>query len=372
MQRRDFFRNAALTTAGFYLSPFTGESRTPVSEWDGKPSSDDWLYLGSNENPYGPSKAMLKAMRASLTDGNRYGMKHALPLREQLATRHGVTADNILLGAGSSEILGLTTLLALQHGGELLTCNPTFRIWMEMANALGGVLNSQALRPDKTFDLNLLDKTAGANTRLIYVCNPNNPTGTKLPHGELKTYLEATTTRHFVLLDEVYQDFIAATDPSFAKMAAANQNLVIARSFSKLYGLAGMRIGYAIGHPATLAKMAARQAWPGNSLTQVSLAAATAALSDQPFADFYLAKNRAAMAVLTAALQRRNIAYIPSHTNFLYFKADRLPTDFIPQMEKRKVTVREIKETDGRWCRISIGTEAEMEAFVQRMDGLLA
>ncbi len=372
MQRRDFFRNTALTASAFYLSPFTGESSALAATTVEMPPSDGWLHLGSNENPYGPSKATLKAMRAALTLGNRYGMKRAGQLREQLAQKHGVSADNILLGAGSSEILGLTTLLALQHGGELLTCNPTFRIWMEMANALGGKLNSQALRPDKTFDLNVLDRTAGSATKLIYLCNPNNPTGTKLPHQELKTYVESAASKYMVMLDEVYQDFVANTDPSFGTMAAANPKLIVVRSFSKLYGLAGMRIGYAIGHPDTLKQMAARQAWAGNSLTQVSLAAASAALDDKPFADMYLEKNRAAMAVLTAGLQRRGIAYIPSYTNFLYFKADRLPTDFLQQMEKRKVTVREITEPDGRWCRTSIGTEAEMAAYVQHLDGFLA
>jgi histidinol-phosphate aminotransferase len=369
MNRRNLLQWGALTAGGFLTSPFTGEARMPEI-WNPNltpPTADlPFLRLGSNENHNGPSKKSMKYMQQALENGNFYGDERARQLIDAIAKKQGVAPANILLGAGSTEILGLAALLALQHGGEMLTADPTFKIWMPMAKSLGATVKTVNLTPDKYYDLPKISEQAGSNTRLIYICNPNNPTGTKLDRSNLADFIQSHLPTTKILLDEVYLEFIE--DASFAQLALQHPNLIIARSFSKVYGLAGMRIGYAIAHADTVAELAKRQPRGNNAISQPGAAAALGALEDTKFVEQYLADNREALSITSTYLANRKIRYIPSVANLMYFSLDGFAPNFLQQMLEKQVMMREVVESDGsRWGRVSMGTPKMMRMFCERM-----
>jgi histidinol-phosphate aminotransferase len=369
MNRRHLLQWSALTAGGFLASPFTGETRTPQlpSDWlKISESEKPFLRLGSNENHNGPSKKSLKYMEETLKLGNLYGDERARQLIAAIAAKQGVAPENILLGAGSTEILGLTALLALQQGGEMLTADPTFKIWMPMAKALGASVKTVQLTPEKYYDLPRLSAQMGSNTRLIYICNPNNPTGTKLERARLSDFIQAHLNTTKILLDEVYLEFVE--DTSFAQTALQHPNLIIARSFSKVYGLAGMRIGYAIAHADAIAALARLQPRGNNGISQPAAAAALGALEDTRFVQQYLTDNREALRITADFLSKIDVKYIPSVANLMYFSLEKYQPDFLPEMLKKGVMMREVVEADGsRWGRVSMGTPKMMQAFCERL-----
>lgn len=359
-------QNATLGATAFLLSPLIGESAT--ANISASPMPHDWIRLGSNENPYGPFPQSRKRMKEYLDTANRYpSLKE--DLIRLIADKMKVDNEYIMLGAGSSEILGLATLLYLQNGGELLTPMPTFRIWMNVARALGARVKTIPLDQDKKLDLEALNRNFNANTSMVYVCNPNNPSGSELDHDRVVDFVKNAAKKCPVLVDEVYKDF--SEHPSLAGLTESIPNLVVARSFSKIYGLAGMRIGYGIAHPDTVKKLENLQAWPGFSVTQLSLAAAIGALEDKKTFELSMQKNREALKITTDYLSSKNIRYIPTTTNLLYFSLDKVPADYLDRMEAKKVIVREIKEEDGRWSRVSMGRPEDMRLFCKYLDEMI-
>lgn len=366
MDRRKWLHYAGLGSTAFLTSTLTGEAMSGIS-----PSiidSEDWINLGANENPYGPFPESRRQMKAYLNTANRYpSLKEKLI--GEIAQKMGLDTEYIMLGAGSSEILGLATLLFLQKGGELLTATPTFRIWMNMARALGAKVNAIPLDEAKKHDLGKMNDALNGRTAMVYICNPNNPSGTELEYPRLVDFVRATSKKSPVLVDEVYHDFSEA--PSLAGLTQDIPNLVVSRSFSKIYGLAGMRIGYGVAHPDTIKKLKGLQPWSGVSVTQLSLAAALGALMDKKTLSFSMEKNKESLKITTDFLKDRSLRYIPTKTNLLYFSLERIPEDYLERMKANKIIVREVKEAEGRWSRVSMGTPAQMKIFCEHLDAML-
>ncbi len=366
MDRRKWLQNAGLGGTAFLLSPLTGEAMTRFSLHN--ETSDKWINLGANENPYGPFPESRRLVKEYMKTANRYPTLKE-ELIQQISKKVNLEPEYIMLGAGSSEILGLATLLFLQNGGELLTATPTFRIWMNMARTLGATVNGIPLNKEKKHDLQKMEKSVHANTQMVYICNPNNPSGTEVDHDELVNFLRTVSKKSPILADEVYQDFSDA--PSLARLTPEIPNMVVARSFSKIYGLAGMRIGYGIAHPDTIKKLQALQPWSGVSVTQLSLAAGLGALKDKKTFDFSMEKNRESLKITTDFLKERSIRFIPTKTNLLYFSLDRVPEDYLDRMKAQNIIVREVKEADGRWSRVSMGKPEEMKLFCKHLEAML-
>lgn len=360
MNRRTWLKFSALLTASAYVGTAYAEQtgcRLPISDLP-----NDWLRLGSNENPYGCSPKAMQAMQAALKECNRYPNYDLLI--QKIADYHGVAKEQVFLTAGSSEALALSAVAFARNASQnIVTAKPTFNVFPDVAERMGIKRIDVPLTAEKVIDLNRMAAAVNKQTAAVYVCNPNNPTGTKLETEVLHGFVKDISKKTAVVIDEVYHDFIDA--PSLIPATANNPNLVIIRSFSKVYGLAGMRIGYAIAHADTVKKMQALISRPGITVSQAGLAAAVAALDDRDFVQMYLEKNRESRQVLYDYLKAAGIRYIPSYANLVYFSLEGFPPTYLKDMQARKVIVREVDDYGQRWCRVSMGTPEEMQRFTE-------
>lgn len=364
-------RRTLLVSAGAALtSPLISSARNPLLSCDSEElhlADDAWLLLGSNENPYGPSPMARKAMSEAIIDGNRY--PHVEPLIHKIAERHAISPDQVVVGAGSAEILGLAALLTANKGlGNIVSAKPTFFLFMDYARRCGLQHKEVPLDDKKAHNLAQISAAITSETKAVYICNPNNPTGTVIAYDLLKQFCIEHGKNTLVVLDEVYMDYINA--PSLIPLTMELPNLIIVRSFSKLFGLAGMRVGYAVAHADTAKKLLQLQSWKGNAITQVSMAAALASLNDKDFQTLSRTKTSESREIVYNYLQKKNIPYALSVANVVYFSLERFPTDYIRQMESKKIMVREIQDYSSRWCRVSMGTPENMKVFCSALESL--
>jgi histidinol-phosphate aminotransferase len=319
------------------------------------------ILLNSNENPYGPSPMAQKAMLQHYRSSNRYPDDYILSVKQKIAAHWQVEAENILLGAGSSEIIGLTCLLVSQKKKQVVTAEPGYKVWNGQAASFGLEFERVALTGDKKTDLDAMQARINDDTAMVYVCNPNNPTGTFVSANKLKDFAEAASKKTMVFIDEAYTEY--ADIESLSGLAVPNPNVVVAKTFSKVYGLAGARIGYAIAHPDTISKLAARQPWSDGAISIVSAAAAIASLDDTAYVKDILLKTARARTMCTETFQQLSLEYIPSNTNFILFNIDTIKKDCIKELAARNIQVQSRNHFNGRWCRVSMGTIAEMKIF---------
>jgi histidinol-phosphate aminotransferase len=360
--RRTWLKQSGLALAGIALlndniyalpghSAFNGTAVPP-----GAP-----IRLSSNENPYGPSPMARKAMAEAVAASNRYPWTNTNLLIDKIAAGYGLRGDNVLMGAGSSEILGLVAQYASLTKGNAVAADPTFRSWWNAAEKCGLQIVKVPLTADKKHNLPAMLSSINAQTRLVYVCNPNNPTGTVLPPAELKSFIEEASKKALVLLDEAYIEY--CEEPTLAGMVAGNKNLVVVKTFSKIYGLAGARIGYALAHADTIDQLAGLQPWANAGASAVALAAASASLDDKDFINSTKAKNTAAKQAACKVFKEMNIPFIASHTNFIYYSSKGFPGDVNAALKKNNVEATRIIEEEGRWTRITVGTMEEMNIY---------
>jgi histidinol-phosphate aminotransferase len=217
------------------------------------------------------------------------------------------------------------------------------------------------LTADKKHDLQRMKEKVTAKTKLVYVCNPNNPTGTVLPTNELRAFIYDVSRDSLVLLDEAYTEY--SDEPSLAAMVKDNPNLVIAKTFSKIYGLAGARVGYALAHPSMIAQLTELQPWANAGPSAVSLAGALATLDDESFLKMSKAKNKECRDHISNVFTTLGVKYIPSHTNFMYYSLANQKSDLLAALAENNIRGGRITEENGKWSRISIGTKDDMDRF---------
>ena len=359
--RRSWFKQASIIAAGLGLQSFNGLS-AHTKEHFARKTADGKIRLDSNENPYGPSPMARAAMTAAVTDSNRYNWDLRGSLIEGIAKKIKVSEDNILLGAGSTEILDLMVRFTSMEKGSFVVADPTFAYWAATAQRLGLEKITVPLSNDKRHDLPAMLKAIRPDTKLIYLCNPNNPTGTICRREELLSFINKATQKTIVLVDEAYLDFTG--QPSLCDQVADNKNLVIAKTFSKIYGMAGARVGYAIAHPETLERISKLQLWSNGSVSVVSAAGALLSLSDSDFVSTTALLNEKAREYTTENLERLSIPCIISHANFIYFSLADYDKDFFKRLEKNNIIGTRVYEEKGKWSRITVGTMEEMQAFI--------
>ncbi len=319
------------------------------------------IRLSSNENPYGPSPMARKAMTDAVAGSNRYPWVNTNLLIDKIAAPYGLKNENVLMAAGSSEILGLVAHYASLQKGNAVSADPTFRSWWNAAEKCGLNIIKIPLTVDKKHDLTAMLSSINSQTRLVYVCNPNNPTGTVLPADNLKSFIEEASKKALVMLDEAYIEY--CDEPSLAAMVANNKNLVVVKTFSKIYGLAGARAGYALAHADTIDQLASLQPWANAGVSAVSIAAASASLDDKDFISSTKTKNAAAKQAACNAFKELKIPYIDSHTNFIYYSSNGFNGDINAELKKNNIEGTRIIEETGRWTRITVGTMDEMKIF---------
>jgi histidinol-phosphate aminotransferase len=320
------------------------------------------IRLSSNENPYGPSPMARTAMAGSIPLGNRYQWQMIRDLISAVAVKNKLTDDNVLVGAGSTQIIDTAIQFAAVQKENFIVAEPTFSRWADAAGNSGLHKISVPLTTDKRHDLPAMLQAIKADTRMIYICNPNNPTGTICKYDELLSFIKEATKRTLVLIDEAYLDY--TTETSLSSLVTENENLIVVKTFSKIYGLAGARIGYALAHTKTIEKMGGLQSGANIAISVVSLAGALASLKDNDFVKESYAKNEKARTFTIEQLERLNISCISSHTNFIYFSLLNYKKDFFAQLKVNNIEGTGLFEENGKWSRITIGTMQEMEQFI--------
>lgn len=360
--RRRWFKQIGLGVAGIGLANYQSLAN-PVNDIFNFSPGNLPVKLSSNENPYGPSPMARKAMMDHINSSNRYNWQLTSELMEILARKHSVTTDNILMGAGSTEILDLVARFAATQKGTLVIADPSYAYWTDTAERAGLTKITVPLTADKKIDLDAMLKAIRTDTRLIYICNPNNPTGTICNLNKLVDFISEASKKALVLVDEAYLDF--TDQPSVSSLVLENKNLVVAKTFSKIYGLAGARIGYGIANETTIEQLSGLPSWANGSISVVSTAAALASVKDKNFVADTYSFNQKARQFTSEQLGKLQLTCIPSHTNFIYFSLANYKKDFFEQLKTNQIAGTKIYEEPGKWTRITVGTMGEMQQFIK-------
>jgi len=332
-------------------------------------ASENTIHHNFNENPNGPSPKALGALDSCGPVAARYPHATNLQLTDTLAKNYNVSRENIALGCGSTEILRCVDMAFLGPGKNLVVAQPTFEAVLEYARITQAAPVRIPLTADHRHDLPKMAAACTSKTGVVYVCNPNNPTGTIVTREELATFIPAVPSSTLILVDEAYFDF--ADDPHYGSVAEWTQkypNLVIARTFSKIYGMAGMRLGYAVGAKETIARIS-EQALQDNGNAAV-LAAGLASLGDTDHVLSCRDKINGTRKWLCGELAKDGRSYIPSQTNFVMIDMHTDVQPIIDQFAARNILVGRRFPSMNNFLRITIGTQQETETFVTALRGI--
>jgi histidinol-phosphate aminotransferase len=362
LSRRAFA--SSLAAAGGAL--VAGLEPRPAAASLRKDDPRDAVQLNSNESPYGPSPKALEAMKRAELVAARYPDDLEEEMLEAIAEHHGIAPSRIVMGCGSSEILRLADAAFLAPGRTVLAAEPTFEAVLEYAGVHGGEPVKVPLDGRFRHDLGRMAAACDGRTALVYVCNPNNPTGTIVSGAELLAFLEQVPRTAVVLVDEAYHHFVE--DRTYRSMTEALDrfpNVIVARTFSKIHGMAGMRLGYALASEAN-AKTLRQHGYWGN-LNAAVLAAARESLGD---AD-HVARQRALLngtrRRLCEELTRDGRRYIPSEANFLMIDVGQDVGPVVEAFREHGILVGRRFPAMPTWLRVSIGTARETDAFLRAL-----
>jgi|SRR6266516_2665776 len=360
------------------LRSATGDVSPALSGIAGTNPTISIVRLSSNENPYGPSPAALKAMTDAFGLAWRYPDEHVDVLVEKLAKLNGVSTNQILLGNGSGEILKVCAAAftgpsrtaqiipaknaAVLASGKLVVADPTFEAIVRHANVSGAQVVKVPLTRDYRHDLAKM-LVAAKGTGLIYICNPNNPTASITPKDEIREFLSRAPGETVILIDEAYHHYVESNDyESVIPVVKQYPNLIVARTFSKIFGMAGLRCGYCVARPEVIERLRSHQTW--DSVNIMALAAAVASLNDADQVANGRQLNSETKRYLYGELDALGYHRIPSQANFLMIDLRRPVGPVIAAMKQRNVEVGRVFPALPNHMRVTIGKRAEMESFL--------
>tara|TARA_R110002126_G_scaffold291479_2_gene453054 strand:- start:16910 stop:18100 length:1191 start_codon:yes stop_codon:yes gene_type:complete len=328
--------------------------------------------LRANENPYGPPPKSAAAFQKEVFSGNRYSWKTLTNLKEKIAKNEGINPDQILMGPGSSDLLEKVAMVFFQKGGNVISADPSYMSLIMVTKSMGGTWKSFKLLEDSQHDLDTMEAGIDENTKLVYICNPNNPTGSITDAKKLKDFCSRVSEKVPVFVDEAYIELSKnGIKDSMNSLVAEGKNVIVARTFSKIHGMAGLRIGYVIGKKETLDTIS-EITRGGMGITGPSIAAATTSLENTGFLDMCKAKITDAREYTMSYLDENNFSYLPSETNFIIFEIPMEGKKFLKEIYGKNVAVRAFKFWDKNWCRVSIGTMDEMKTFTSAISEIFA
>lgn len=375
MNRRSWLKTSALLTGGLtvFNSKWMVASATPhinsctLTDFEFLRHAPPTLKarLFANENPFGPCDKAKQAIKDCVDTCYQYPMQKGEELGQLLEKKEGVTMEMMMPGGGSSPLLQATALYFAKDGGNVISGDPSYEdipFWMEQ---VGAQWIKVPLTKDYKLNLPAMEKAVNAQTKLVYICNPNNPTGTTVDTTALKDFCERVSKKATVFVDEAYIDYVENPQAtSMLDCVKKGQNVIVSRTLSKLYGFAGLRMGYIIAKPDLLKKIE-----PYSTtffiLSAPAIHAAIAGLNDDAYLQSALQKTAASKEYLYKQLKAEGYEYIPSQTNFVMFPLKMEGKRFVEEMMKRGVGLRDWKLEGKDWCRISIGRMDEMEAFAE-------
>ena len=357
VSRRDLLGASALLLAGPAALLRAAAGETPANEGGGP------VVLCWNENPYGPSPAARAAISQSLAAGCRYPTDEEIAaLGAALAAHEDISANHIVIGTGSGELLRALGLLYGRDGGEIIAAHPTYEELTGYAQHWGAAMKFVPVDAQLRHDLPAMHAALSPHTRAIYICNPNNPTGTALPAAQIREFVRSLPPSVVAIVDEAYLDFAAAGETaSVAGLVPQGQRVVVLRTFSKIHGMAGLRCGYAVAPPDIAAQLAAACMTTPNIF---AVRAARASLADRAFLADCRQRILASRARITAELTRLKLRYAEPQGNFVFFDTGMPLARFGDLMRQRNILVGRLFPPYDTWCRITIGTEPEVTAFL--------
>lgn len=367
LSRREWLKNASLIGGIAMLTGSAGIgklSAKEVEKFNPRPFAGP-IRLGSNENPYGPSQKVRQVMQDNFDLSCRYPWAYNGPLRDLIAKKEGVTSDHIVLVAGSTEGLKITGITYAGPGDEIISGLPTFLSMMEYAKVWGADINWVPLDKEMNYDLPEIEKRVSAKTKLVFLCNPNNPTGKLLPAKDVLDFCSSVSQKTMVFSDEAYYDYIEDSSyPSMVELVKQGKNVIVSRTLSKVYGLAGIRIGYLVARPDIAQKLNERVVANTNVM---AIEAGKAALQDDEFYNFSLQKNLEARKMIESTLDQLGLEYLPSQANFVFFHAKQDVRKLAEKMLAKGVIIGRPFPPFDDWCRISTGTLEEVAFFNQAL-----
>lgn len=345
------------------LSPYQGGK--PISELQRELGLDHVVKLASNENPLGPGSKALEAIQQASSDISRYPDGNGFELKQAIATHLSVTSETITLGNGSNDILELIArAYVCRAKDEVIFSQYAFVVYPLVTQALGA---TAVVTPANEFghDLDAMLASITENTKLIFIANPNNPTGTLLSDDAVYTFLSKVPSSIVVVLDQAYVEYLDATDNAITWLNKFD-NLIITRTFSKAYGLAGLRVGYSISN-AEIADYLNRIRQPFN-VNHIAQSAAVAAIADKGFLARSVAANKSGLLQISQGFDRLGLSYIPSYANFIAVEVADAGKTYQKLLEKGFI-VRPVEMQN--YLRISVGTRNENEAFLDALKSIL-
>lgn len=365
--RREWLTKTGLAAGGALLAGYGGVARAATVAAPRRGSPIRMMY---NENPYAPSLVARRAMRRAFEETNLYAMWEAAnELKKLIAEQIGLTPEHILIGAGSKEVLNVAGLAYGMDGAEIISPYPTFEAMNRYGETVGADVIRVPLREDFEMDLEAMRKAVTKKTTLVYVCNPNNPTGTITPYRKLKAFCEEMSQKALVFVDEAYHEYVRHPDyVTMVGLVQEGKNVIVSRTASKVHGLAGLRIGFGFARPDIVKYLEPRMT---GTLNMMGLRAALASYRDERFQQYSREKNEEAKRIVYGALDEMGRKYAPSHTNFIFFHTGIPIKEFQTAMEERGIWVGRPFPPFLDWCRLSMARPWEMELFIEKLTEVL-
>ena len=371
--RRQWLKQASIATLGLgfsFKSMGNEEGITRIACVE-----SGLINLGSNENPYGISAKAKQAILDIMGETNRYpfNVTSLQSSKKTLGDYYKVSEDQVLITAGSGE--GLAMIARHFNKGNIVAADITFGVLPNTAKKIGTKVIEVPLTKEKVHDLPAMMKAINNETQLVYICNPANPTATILQADDLKRFCEEASKKTIVLIDEAYNEFLENADSqSMIGLIEKNPNILVIKTFSKIHAMAGLRVGFVIGHPSLIRKLQPDYFQSSQlAVSVLSLNAAMASLNDEAHKLMSKQKNEAARKYTMDEMKKMGIDYIPSYTNFIFYPVKKYSGDYAADMfNKHKIILRANKYSDGQWGRVSIGTLEEMKTFCSTLKSVAA
>lgn len=382
LTRRNWLRTSALAAGSLVtglsvldkpalgMTPFKG-SYAVREDFFPPVANEIKARLSANENPWGPSKKAVAAIAQSAVNGNRYVYNSSREMEELLAKKEGVTPEHILLSAGSTDILEKIAFALCMKGGNVVSADPSYLSLVRTAQSIGATWKNIPLTSDYAHDLDAMEKEVDGETKIVYICNPNNPTGTLTSIDKIKSFCKQVSSKVPVFIDEAYLELLDNPESQTAVgLVSEGYDVIVCRTFSKIHGMAGLRVGYMVANPERI-KMIKKLVRTEMGLCVTSLQGAMASLADTEFQNFTRENTKVSREFTFKALQKANMNPIPSVTNFILFPIPVKPKELLDKLVEKGVGIRGFEINGKNYARVSMGTMDEMKLFVSSFNAVI-
>ena len=363
--RRDFLRSLGIgaAAAAGVSWPLAASSAAYAPEPTRSGLRDGFIRLNSNENAYGPSPAVASAIRSATAMANRYPFMKYDEVNERIASFHHIRPEQVLFGCGSTEILRVAACAFLGKGRQLIQASPTFEALEHYAESVGSEVVSAPLNPFFAHDLDGMLTRAPASAGLVYICNPNNPTATLTPRKELESFVGKLPLTTQIVIDEAYHHYAGQSEAyvSFIDTPLNDERVIVTRTFSKVYGLAGLRLGYAVAAPKTIAKM--RRFLTEDGLNAIVAEVVGAALDDADGVRKFVKRTIDDRQEFHNQAMLRMLSPIDSHANFVMMNTQHSADEVIEHFRKNNILIGRHFPPMDTYVRVSLGTLEDMASF---------